>query len=158
MFARDYDAAIEQSLQTLEMDADFQHALMVLMWCYDLKGMHTEYVDAATRLMIVCGTPADAIAELHRVSEESGMNGAREWFATSGIRFTGGVHNNPFHQAEIYSELGQADEAMAYLEELYEARAHYITRIGVAPFFDPLRSDPRFIDLMRRMGLEDRPR
>jgi serine/threonine-protein kinase len=158
MYARDYDAAIDQCHRTLELDADFQHALMVLMWCYDLKGMHVEYVEAASRLLVACGAPMNAVAEFDRVGEESGIDGAREWFAATGIQFTGGVHNYPFHQAEILAELGQADDAMALLEKLYDARAQYVARIGVGPFFDPLRSDPRFIDLLRRVGMVDRPR
>jgi len=155
MYARDYDAAIAQALETLEMDPDFQHALMVLMWCYDLKGMQSEYVDATKRLLTVCGAPADTLEGLARQSAESGMDGAREWLATTGIHFTGGAQNVPYHQAEIYTELGEIDKALVCLEELYEARSHYVTRIGVAPFFDPLRSHPRFIDLLERVGLEN---
>ena len=53
----------------------------------------------------------------------------------------------------ISGALGEKDEAVAWLEKAYELRDPQLTYLKVGPRFTPLRSDPRFQDLLRRMGL-----
>ena len=55
-------------------------------------------------------------------------------------------------RARIYAGLGEKDKAFEWLEKSYEDRS--IVGINVQPPFDPLRSDPRFADLLRRMNLQ----
>ncbi len=55
--------------------------------------------------------------------------------------------------ATVYSGLGERDQAMAWLEKANEERDPWLTGLKVEPMFDPLRSDPRFLDLVRRVGL-----
>ena len=54
--------------------------------------------------------------------------------------------------AMIYAALGDADRAIAWLEEAFDARAADLVFLNVAPEFDNLRDDPRFAELVRRMG------
>ena len=60
---------------------------------------------------------------------------------------------SPFAIALIYTGLGEKDQAMAWLRKSTEERARPIMSLKVNPVFDGLRSDPRFTDLMRRVGL-----
>ncbi len=55
--------------------------------------------------------------------------------------------------AAIYTALGEKDKAFAWLEKAFENRAFGLADLKVDPRFDPLRGDPRFDDLLRRMGL-----
>ncbi len=55
--------------------------------------------------------------------------------------------------AEIFAQLGEKDQAFAWLERAYEERSFMMLYLKVAPNLDPLRSDPRFADLLRRVGL-----
>jgi len=55
--------------------------------------------------------------------------------------------------ALVYAGLGNKDEAFAWLEKSYKARDKGLTYLKLDPCVDPLRSDPRFQDLLRRMGL-----
>jgi hypothetical protein len=52
-----------------------------------------------------------------------------------------------------YLGLGDKDEAFAWLERVYSQHSNVLTTLKVDPHFDPLRSDPRFQDLLRRVGL-----
>ena len=61
---------------------------------------------------------------------------------------------SPFETAVIYTGLGDKDRALEWLEKAYEDRSFGLTRLKVDPRFDPLRADPRFAGLLRRMGLE----
>jgi hypothetical protein len=55
--------------------------------------------------------------------------------------------------AEIYIGLGEKEQALASLEKAYADRSMYLTFLKVDPQFDSLRSDPRYKDLLRRVGL-----
>jgi hypothetical protein len=55
--------------------------------------------------------------------------------------------------AVIYLGLGEKDQAFAWLEKAYEQRSFLLAYLKVDPIWDPLRSDPRFADLVRRIGL-----
>jgi hypothetical protein len=58
-----------------------------------------------------------------------------------------------FSFAVIYLGLGEKDQAFAWLEKAYEDRSSLILFLKGDPIWDPLRSDPRFADLLRRIGL-----
>lgn len=55
--------------------------------------------------------------------------------------------------ASIYAALGDKDRAFAKLEKAFAERDYNLHRLKVDPLFDPLRDDPRFKDLVRRIGL-----
>ncbi len=55
----------------------------------------------------------------------------------------------------MYAELGEADAAFDWLEKAYERRSLPLTWVQVNPASDPLRSDPRFDDLLRRIGFPE---
>ena len=57
--------------------------------------------------------------------------------------------------ASVYAALGEADAAFDWLERAYERRSLMIRWIQVDPSFDSLRSDPRFQDLLRRIGFPE---
>jgi hypothetical protein len=60
---------------------------------------------------------------------------------------------SPYDLAIIYTGLGEKDRAIEQLNKAYEGRSGWIIHLKVEPLFDPLRSDPRFADLVRQMGL-----
>ena len=61
------------------------------------------------------------------------------------------------YSAESCSVLGEKDKAFQFLEAAYQERASLLIFLGVRPTFGNLRSDPRFADLLRRMGLREVP-
>lgn len=60
---------------------------------------------------------------------------------------------DPLPFATLTIGLGEKDQALAWLEKAYEARSSWLIWLGVDPVYDPLRSDPRFQALLRRMKL-----
>jgi len=60
-----------------------------------------------------------------------------------------------FFKAWFHAVLGEKDEAFAWLERMYQERNYMLHNLKVAPELAPLRSDPRFTDLLRRIGLEE---
>jgi hypothetical protein len=59
---------------------------------------------------------------------------------------------SPFLQAAIYAGLGENARAVDMLEKGYEVRANEMVYVKTEPFFEPLRSDPRFQELLRKMN------
>jgi hypothetical protein len=59
---------------------------------------------------------------------------------------------SPFYRALVDVGLGDGDGAMSALEEAFRDRSGWLVFLNVEPEFDGLRSDPRFLDLLRRAG------
>jgi len=59
----------------------------------------------------------------------------------------------PYSIAVVYAGLGEKDQALAWLERAYDDRSSYVVYLKVEPIFDSLHSEPRFVDLIRRVGL-----
>ena len=55
--------------------------------------------------------------------------------------------------AAVYAGLGEKDQAFAWLDKDFQSRNGTLAQITFLPTFDALRSDPRYVDLLRRMGL-----
>jgi len=65
---------------------------------------------------------------------------------------------SPSELAILLVALGEREQALASLEDAYRARDPHLQQLGVEPGFDPLRAEPRFRDLLQRIGLEDKAR
>jgi hypothetical protein len=64
---------------------------------------------------------------------------------------------SPFDIATIYVGLGDRTKTFEYLEKAYPGRVRYLVYLAVDPHFDDFRADPRFRDLVRRIGLPAGP-
>jgi tetratricopeptide (TPR) repeat protein len=64
------------------------------------------------------------------------------------------VYVAPYSIAIVYAGLGEKDQAFAWLDRAYDDRSGYLTWLTTDPQLDNLRSDPRFADLLRRVGLQ----
>ena len=61
---------------------------------------------------------------------------------------------SPLDVALVYAVMGAKDQAFEWLEKAYQERSAWLVFIGIEPGLDPLRSDSRFTELLRRIGLE----
>jgi TolB-like protein/Flp pilus assembly protein TadD len=151
---RRYDEAIGQFRQTLEMEADFAAAHYFLAWAYQQKGMYDETVTHLQRALIVSPGSPDKVGELghaHAVfkRKEHARKALEELHKLSERRFV-----SAYDFAIIYVGLGEADQAFQWLERACEERSFsMLMSLKAEPRLDRLRSDPRFQDLVRRVGL-----
>lgn len=154
-FAHHYDQAIDQAKKVLEMDSEFSQGRVFLVWSYlgeqkyelaleeAKKGVRVPGADLHmdANLAITCaavGQKAQAEDELLRLRTRS------EMMHTVGLSVA---------IAQVYALLGEKDQAFAWLEKDFRDRNGGLTLIKVMPFLDSLHSDPRFADLVRRIGL-----
>src|SRR5947209_3486718 len=90
----------------------------------------------------------DSTSLVRRLSGEHGPVGGRTARDKKGSRI-----GSSFSIAEGYMRMGEKDKAFDWLEKAYEEHDSGLVSIGVEPMFDPVRRDPRFRDILRRMKL-----
>jgi tetratricopeptide (TPR) repeat protein len=154
-FARQYDQAIEQDQKTLELDPNYVGAHMTLGQAYFQKSMYKEGIaEVEKELAISPGNPA-ALSVLGYAYAVAGKRADAQKVLNELTELSKQKYVPAWAMAEIYVGLGEKDRAFEWLEKAYEERfAGLLGGIKVDPVFDPLRSDPRFADLLRRMNLQ----
>jgi len=148
--ARRYDESIQQSRKTLEMDPNFAIAHFELSQTYLQKRMYSEAIAELQRAIELSGgstTFTSNLAYAYAVSER--RNQAVKILNDLTSRSNGS--SDAAEIALIHAGLGEKDQAMAWLEKAFSER--FIPSILLRPGFDPLRSDPRFQNLVHRIGL-----
>ena len=155
-YQRKYDQSIDQLKKTLEMAPDYNLARNDLGLAYIEKKMYPEAIavlEEALKMPIGKAASLSTLAYAYAVADRKAE--------AQKILDQLNEHSNqqyvqPRLLARIYVGLGDKEKAFAYLEKSFEDRsieAGFGT-INVDPTFDPLRPDPRFADLLRRMNLQ----
>ena len=152
--ARDRDRGLEQArlLVDLESNVDLSHwALGVML---RLHGRIEESIDAHRRAVRLSGEMSMMLGWLGLILGASGRaNDAEDVFARlDALARTGYVPPSCF--AWVRLGTGDVDDAFAWLDRAVDARDQFMMPIKSYAFFDPLRADPRFAALLRKMKLE----
>jgi TolB-like protein/DNA-binding winged helix-turn-helix (wHTH) protein/Tfp pilus assembly protein PilF len=151
LIARSYDDSIQQSRKTIEMDSNFALAHNQLGLAYLQKQMHEEAIAELQKAVRLSGSSPTCVANLASAYAISGSkNEAGKLLRDLKTRAKTTYSYAP-EIAVVYAALGDKDQAMSWLQKGYEGR--FNPSVLLRPGFDPLRSDPRFQELVRRIGL-----
>ena len=149
------DRAIEQLRKTIELDPNFVASYLYLGFAYEQKGMNDAAIAEFSKAVAISGDGrrhvmeaalghAYAVAgkrvEAQRTIERLKVTAERRYIS-------------PYSIAVIYLGLGDKEQAFAWLNRAYQERDNWLIYLNVEPRLDPLRSDARFTDLLRRVGL-----
>ncbi|MGH7587596.1 MAG: adenylate/guanylate cyclase domain-containing protein [Gemmatimonadota bacterium] len=148
VYARRYEEAERCYREALELDPAFSVARFKLMELYQVLGRHD---DALDELAEVGPTHKMTVTEMRAEMSTRGVEGYLE----SRKRFSeeiGGL--DTFYDAAVLAGFGRIDEALAELERGFEEGNWYLIRTAMSPHMDPLRDDPRFVDLLKRLRLD----
>jgi TolB-like protein/DNA-binding winged helix-turn-helix (wHTH) protein/Flp pilus assembly protein TadD len=148
--AHSYDESIRQSRKTIEMDPNFGLAHNHLGQAYLQKHMNDEAVAELQEAVKLSGGSPTCIANLARACAASGKRSEAVKLLSDLKKRSKPGHSYASEIAVIYASLGETDQAMSWLEKGYEER--FNPGVLLRPGFDPLRSDPRFEGLVRRIG------
>jgi TolB-like protein/Tfp pilus assembly protein PilF len=152
-FARRYDEAIQQLRSTIDMDANYWLAHSVLGRSYEQQGKLTEAIAEFQRALDLETDVPENYAMLAHAYALAGKKSESEKLLSQLREMSAKRHVPPYNVAIIYAGLGDKDQALAWLERAYADRSFYLTWLKYDPQLDSLRSDPRFADLLRRVGL-----
>jgi TolB-like protein/Tfp pilus assembly protein PilF len=158
---RQYDQAIEQFRKLIELEPA-QWTLGAAYWhlaaAYEKKGMYAEAIAEYQKGMNLSGE-SDLAAALEQAYKTSGFSEAKRVVTKMRLQKMIEVSKRervpPLPFAFIYAELGQKEQAFEWLEKGYEEHSSTLVHLGdgMVCTCDALRSDPRFADLLRRIGL-----
>jgi tetratricopeptide (TPR) repeat protein len=156
-----YDEAIAQLQKALELYPNAAGIRAELAWAYAMKHMYPQ-----------------ALAEYDKIDDQDKATGAENQFGAGGLGWVYAVSGRrgdalkiaqEFRQlssrsyvdvytlATIYAGLGDKDETFRLLEKAYEQHSAVMPYLAVDPFWYSIHSDPRYADLLRRMGLPQPP-
>jgi TolB-like protein/DNA-binding winged helix-turn-helix (wHTH) protein/Flp pilus assembly protein TadD len=148
--ARQYDQAITASQKTLDLDPNFAVAHMIIGMSYVEKKMYEQSISELQKakdnpdsraLLGYVYAVAGKKSEARRILDELEQVSNEKYVASAPI-------------AIIHIGLGDKDQALKWLEKAYDERLWEMGMLKVNPVFDPLRSDPRFVKLLTRIGLD----
>ncbi len=153
MYQGHYDRAIESSRKTLELDPNFLSVYGNIGWAYEEKKMFDEAFAAYQKRRAIAGDSQEKIEAYEQAYKKGGWKGYLQKVLE--------IDKEEFKQGKIsagviamqYALLGENEEALKWLERSYENREDAVAWLKVEPAWNNLRSDPRFQDLVRRVGL-----
>lgn len=152
-YGRCYDKTIEKGRKTLDIDPNFFWVFMGFGWCYEQKGMQAEAIAAFQNAVRLTGGGIGTLAGLgHAYAIFGNKDEARAILDKLAVE-SKQSYVSPFDIALVYTGLGEIDQAFEWLEKAYEDRMGWLIWLNVEPKWDSIRADPRFKDLLRRIGL-----
>lgn len=150
-YARQYDRSIEQFRAVLERDPEFPRAHMVVYACVE-RGAFAEALADIGKWKREENRPWNLMMQAY-VYARSGRRAQAERALRELEQMNRRRQLDPGILIGAYVALDRKDEALAQFQRAYREHHPSLTSLKVSPFFDPLRSDPRFQDLERRIGL-----
>ncbi len=152
-FARRYVEAIAELRSTLEMDANMVEAHYLIGQAYRQQGKYEESIAEQQKAVSLSGGDAKQKANLGTAYAMSGRRAEAEKVLGEVEKVSRQRYVSPYYVAMIYAALGEKEQAFAFLARAYAERSRRLVFLKVNPVWDSLRSDPRFVDLVRRVGL-----
>jgi TolB-like protein/Tfp pilus assembly protein PilF len=149
----DLNAGIEQCKRNIELDPNYPRAHSQLGWAYLKQGREQEAMDELQKGVELSGRGSQELGYLgygygtlgKRIEAMAVLRELEERYARRETPAT--------YLAAVYAGLKEKDQAFAWLERDFQARTGVLIFIAVRPNFDTLRDDPRYTDLLRRIGL-----
>ena len=156
MYARRFNEAVAQARKTYELDRNHVGARNWLCYTLNASGQHDEALTLA-----IAAFQADS-TRLNMVSSCLGVAYAKTGQREKALEVIATVKEGAkqryvmtYWLAAIFATLGDKDAAFRELETAYQARDWFLPRMKVDPFLDPLRDDPRFEAMIKRLNLSE---
>jgi TolB-like protein/Flp pilus assembly protein TadD len=151
-FARQYGSAVEQCRQALELDPHSDNAYDCLGSGYLAQGRHEQAIAAFKRAVALSGGDPARRVGLARAYALAGREAEARKMLGQLSQLSRGAYLPPYYLAILHVALGENEQAFTWLEKAYRQRDPYLVYLKVDEALDPLRPDPRFHELLRRVG------
>jgi tetratricopeptide (TPR) repeat protein len=152
-YARRYDEALEQFRKTLELDPNWPVS-GYLGWVYEEKGMYEEAISEYSKLRSLVGDSPKILSYLGRAYAGAGKRDEAQKMIAELKEQSKRRYVSAYLIAWVYARLGDKEQTLAWLEKAWQDQDQWLVWIKVTPMLDSVRSDPRFTELVRRVGLE----
>jgi len=146
------EQAVEQLRKVLDIDAKFAPARPLLEEVYAGMGKQKEAVAEREKILSLSGSP-ELAASIEEDFSKGGYKGVLQSWLDGLTEISKYGYISPYNIAQAYMRMGEKEKTFSWLEKAYEEHDSGLVSLAVEPMFDPIRSDPRFKDLLRRMKL-----
>jgi len=154
-YNRQYDEAIEMARRTLELDPNYAAAHRLLSLAYQGKGVFDEAIVENQKWGALTGNKVETTVALAQLNAVSGQVEEAKKLIEVVEQDKLVVEQAYRGLALVNAAIGENDMAFEWLEKSYERREESILSLKVDPKVDALRKDPRFIPLLRKIGVEE---
>jgi TolB-like protein/DNA-binding winged helix-turn-helix (wHTH) protein/Tfp pilus assembly protein PilF len=151
--ARRYDEAIDQLRSVIAMDPNHYQAYWILGHTYAAQGRFEDAINASQKAVDLSERVPGALGILGLAYGLAGRKAEANKILDELLELNKTRYVTPAALVNVYIGLGDKDQAFVWLEKAYQERSNYVAYLKVFPIMDPLRSDPRFAALVRRVGL-----
>jgi tetratricopeptide (TPR) repeat protein len=150
VWGRQLEAAIERGRKTVELEPTYYPGHMYLSWAYRRSGMLTQAIEKAEEAVrLSAGTPL-SLGGL-------GLSYAAAGKSDEALKVVDQIQQRPYMAstsiASIYAAIGEIEEALKWLDRARQERSPGLVYLQVATWSESVRSDPRFDELVRAVGL-----
>jgi TolB-like protein/DNA-binding winged helix-turn-helix (wHTH) protein/Tfp pilus assembly protein PilF len=152
-----YAQAIDLNRRTLEMDPTFVPAHIALGATYEDQGNWSQAISEYQQAVAISQNNPIALASLGSAYGHLGDQAAARKMIARLQEASKRHYVSAFDMATVFAGIGDPDSAFHWLEKAYAQRESQMAFLNITRRMDPLRSDPRFADLLRRMGLSAHP-
>ncbi len=152
-YRRSYDEAINQLRATLSVSPKFPLAHLWLGRAYQQKKMYSEAIDEFNKTDAALPGWIVTIAGMGHAYGEWGHQAEAKQVLVRLNEMAREKYVTPYGVALVYAGLGDKDQAFAWLNKAVAGRSHWLVWLNRDPRWDRIRSDPRFDDLQKRVGL-----
>ncbi|HEV3374096.1 MAG TPA: protein kinase [Candidatus Acidoferrum sp.] len=155
IYTRQYPESVEQAKKLLEIDPTFANAHLLLSRTYLFVGKYDLWLEEWEKVARL-NNDSENLALVDAAKREypkSGYRGALKRVVALEEEQAKRIYIDPAWIASQYAFLGEKDRAFAWLEKAYAEKSGFLHYLKVSPDFNSLRSDPRYADLLKRMGL-----
>ncbi len=152
---RDYERSITQFKKTIELDPNFGTVYGFLERALEATGRYDQAVDADMNSLSRQGSAPEFISALRKAYNAAGWKGYwRKRLEVAIDRSKRGEYDQPYQIALIYLRIGENAKAIEWIERAYDERDFWLNFLKVEPLLDGIRQDVRYIEVLRRVGLQ----
>ncbi|MEP6911706.1 MAG: winged helix-turn-helix domain-containing protein [bacterium] len=154
-FAREYDQAIEYCNRALTLDKEFWTAHVYLTYIYRAKGMEQQAFDEILWTRQRNAEPGEG-KRLTEIFSRSGLKGVDKAYLERNLREGENKELPPISIAQLFLNAGDNEQALSRLTRSAAEREFLLPFISVDPYYDPLRAEPRFKEILHQLDLPSR--
>jgi eukaryotic-like serine/threonine-protein kinase len=152
--ARRFRESIGPNQEALSIDPHYADAIINIGRAYEQMGMYPQAQQAYQSILAFAPHDPALLALLGHLYAVSGRQAAAREIISQLQQISGGRYVPSLYVALIYIGLGDKNQAFAWLDKAYNERCEYLVYLPTEPMADPLRKDPRFDSLLKRLGLK----